>query len=79
MLETLEETDRRAGTAGLIEDLPLFSAHVRRPAPPPGPAMRADSALAERLAALVPDDITPRQALELVYELKALAQDTPER
>jgi|FEC22Drversion2_1045045.scaffolds.fasta_scaffold00816_10 DNA mismatch repair protein MutS len=75
VLERLEETDRRAGTAGLVDDLPLFSLKPRRAAPSPP----VHSVLAERLAALIPDDLTPRQALDLIYELKALAQDMAEQ
>ncbi len=75
VLEQLEETDRKAGTAGLIDDLPLFSSHVRQAAraePEPG---SGGSTLAERLAAVSPDQLTPLQALEVLYELKALAAD----
>ena len=70
VLEALEEGERgRGGKAkALIDDLPLFSA-----APPPAPPAPADGALAARLAKVLPDAMTPREALELVYELKALA------
>ena len=73
VLEQLEETDRKAGTAGLIDDLPLFSSHVRQ-AERSEPAV-TDSVLTERLAAVSPDQLTPLQALEVLYELKALAAD----
>jgi DNA mismatch repair protein MutS len=47
--------------------LPLFAA-----APPPPPA---PNPVAERLATLDPDSITPRQALDLLSELKKLAAE----
>ena len=52
----------------LIDDLPLF-----RAAPPPAPKARP---LDDRLKAIHPDTLSPREALELVYELKALSQET---
>ncbi|MEJ8572712.1 DNA mismatch repair protein MutS [Microbaculum marinum] len=72
VLHKLEETDRNAGAAGIVDDLPLFASHVRRAAAPAA-AAGSPSVLAERLAAVTPDDLTPLQALELLYELKALA------
>jgi DNA mismatch repair protein MutS len=70
VLERLEESDRRAGTAGLTEDLPLFSSHVRRAA---APVHQPAAPALERLAGLSPDELTPLQALEMLYELKRLA------
>ena len=81
VLEQLEETDRRAGAAGIIDDLPLFASHVKQAAShAAGPAAAPQaSALAERLATASPDELTPLQALELLYELKALAaNDDPD-
>jgi len=52
----------------LIDDLPLFAA---APAPqlaaPSGP-----SQIEQRLADIHPDDLSPREALAALYELKAL-------
>ncbi|MBM1220715.1 DNA mismatch repair protein MutS [Ponticoccus sp. SC2-23] len=73
VLEALEKGEREGGRAreALVDDLPLFSA-----APPvhaaPAPAPTA-SALEERLGEILPDELTPRQALELIYELKGLS------
>ncbi len=58
---------RTGGIAAGLDDLPLFAA-----APPEAPA--ADP-LAEALAALDPDAMTPRDALEALYALKRLARD----
>ncbi len=48
-----------------------------RPAAAPAAALPAEHALAlrERLLALDPDALTPREALGLVYELRALCRD----
>jgi DNA mismatch repair protein MutS len=75
VLDALEQGEREgAGAAkAMIDDLPLFAAVPSRPAPtrPAGP-----SAVETRLTEVLPDDLTPRAALELVYELRRLL---PER
>jgi DNA mismatch repair protein MutS len=67
VLRALEKGDagRRANT--LIDDLPLFSAATEKE-----DALKLPPALA-RLTTTDPDALTPKQALELVYELKRLA------
>jgi len=69
VLDALERGEREGGRAqrGLIDDLPLFSAV--RAAPP----QNRPSALEQMLAEVHPDELSPREALELVYALKALA------
>jgi DNA mismatch repair protein MutS len=66
VLSILEKSNRGEGEGALLDDLPLFSAAA--------PSQRRSSAspVIERLAALKPDELTPRQALEVVYDLKAL-------
>ncbi|PQO24425.1 DNA mismatch repair protein MutS [Rhodobacteraceae bacterium WD3A24] len=73
VLEHLESSEREGGggPAALIADLPLFAARAPQ-ADTPGPA--APSALAQRLAEIHPDEVTPREALGLLYELKALGE-----
>jgi DNA mismatch repair protein MutS len=68
VLAQIEAEDRTSPARRLIDDLPLFSA--ARPAPAP-PADAALSAVIEALAALHPDDMSPRDALEALYALKA--------
>jgi DNA mismatch repair protein MutS len=51
-----------------LEDLPLFAAVREAPAAPPAPS-QAEAAL----AAIDPDGLSPREALEALYRLKALA------
>ncbi len=70
VLEALEQGEQGRNVARLADDLPLFSAAVVRkaaPAPPPEPQ---PSAVAAALAAINPDDLTPRQALEALYDLR---------
>jgi DNA mismatch repair protein MutS len=70
VLDALEKGEREGGTTqkALIDDLPLFSA-----APPPAPIPARQSDLDKRIAEILPDDLTPREALNLIYELKGLA------
>jgi DNA mismatch repair protein MutS len=65
ILAELEANDRRAPVERLIADLPLFA----RPAP------RVVDALRDRLAALDPDRLSPREALEALYALKAAGRE----
>ncbi len=66
ILETLEGGERATGLAALTADLPLFKA-----APKPRPT--ALSPMVEFLAKLQPDTLSPREALEALYQLKQLA------
>jgi len=74
VLDELERGEREGGrrTAALVDDLPLFAATPARAAPPSRPAVPAPSAVEARLAGVHPDALSPRAALELVYELRAL-------
>jgi DNA mismatch repair protein MutS len=72
VLQQLEAGGNAAKSTRLVDDLPLFSAPVRRQAPP---VPAAGSALAQALAVLSPDEMTPREALEALYRLKALSAD----
>jgi DNA mismatch repair protein MutS len=75
VLAQLEAEDRTSPARRLIDDLPLFSA---RPAPAPQ-RDGALTALIEALAALHPDEMSPRDALEALYALKTkLAQTKKE-
>ncbi len=73
VLEALEKGEREGGSArqSLIDDLPLFAASV---APAMPPAIEKASAVEDRLGEIFPDNLTPREALDLLYELKALSQ-----
>jgi DNA mismatch repair protein MutS len=71
VLAVLEKTDRRAdGAAPALDDLPLFAAV--RPTSPAGRPAGPDP-LREAIAALNPDELSPREALEALYRLKKSA------
>ena len=65
VLQTLEKGEQSGSLARLADDLPLFSAAVP---PPPAPP----SAVEEALAAVNPDEITPREALDLLYRIRSM-------
>ena len=70
VLARLEAEDRSAPLG--FDDLPLFAA-----APRSASAPATDTALASviaALAALHPDEMSPREALEALYELQAIAR-----
>ena len=70
VLAQLESQDRTSART-LIDDLPLFAATRAAPAPK---ASVADE-VREALAALNPDEMSPREALEALYALKLKATE----
>ncbi len=72
VLAKLEADDRASPVRG-FDDLPLFAA-VPKPAGL-SPADGALEALVAALTALHPDEMSPREALEALYALKATAQN----
>lgn len=71
VLEALEKGEREGGVAQktLIDDLPLFSA-----TPAPLPVKIQESPAMDLLDGILPDELTPRQALDLMYKLKEAAK-----
>jgi DNA mismatch repair protein MutS len=69
VLAQIEAEDRTSPARKLIDDLPLFA--VARPAPAAPQRDEALSALVDALTALHPDEMSPRDALEALYALKA--------
>jgi DNA mismatch repair protein MutS len=61
--------DATGGIAAGLDDLPLFAAAAA--------AEPSADPLAEALGGIDPDALTPREALEALYRLKALAQPSP--
>jgi DNA mismatch repair protein MutS len=70
VLRALEEGREGHKPLARIDDLPLFSV-----APPDAPQRNQTNAVEEKLAAISPDSLTPKAALELLYELKSLLAD----
>lgn len=69
VLETLEKGEREGGNRkAIIDDLPLFAAAPAAASPP----VKGLTALEVRLSAIHPDELTAREALALLYELKDL-------
>ena len=68
VLEALEKGEREGGQhKALIDDLPLFSAAPTAPA-----VTQKPSAIEDRLKDVLPDNLSPKAALDLIYELKSL-------
>ncbi len=65
VLQTLERGETSSAATRLAADLPLFAAAAPRPIDTPPPAM-------ELLAGIDPDGLSPREALDLVYRLRAM-------
>ena len=77
ILQTLEKGEQTSDLTRLACDLPLFAAAIARPAPPPAatPAPPVPSPVVEALAKIDPDTLSPRDALDALYRLKALFAD----
>jgi DNA mismatch repair protein MutS len=67
ILSELERSDRESPKRALVDDLPLFAAPVRAAA---SVEVKKDT-LREALDQLDPDQMTPREALDALYRLKA--------
>ena len=73
VLGMLERGDQgQRGVKTLIDDLPLFAA---RPVEPVRKPTVKTSAVEERMRAIHPDSLSPREALALLYELRDLLGD----
>ena len=73
VLEALERDDRNRAGPELADDLPLFSA--ARPLNPASQAGRGPSEVEQRLAEVLADELSPKQALDLIYALKRLVPE----
>lgn len=67
ILSKLESGASETGKTQIIDDLPLFSA-----APPPPQPKAAPSEVEARLKEILPDELSPKDALALIYEMKSL-------
>ena len=69
VLEALEKGEREGKQKAVIDDLPLFNA-----TPAPAPQKTAPSEVEARLKDVLPDDLSPKDALDLIYELRGLVK-----
>lgn len=71
VLEALEKGEREGGATQktLIDDLPLFSVSPTAP-----PQQAKPSLVEEQLKNILPDELSPREALDLLYKLKEAAK-----
>jgi len=68
ILQRLEQGKDAPTAQRLVEDLPLFAVA------PPQPQAKPD-ALRDKLRKLLPDELSPREALDQLYELKRMMKD----
>ena len=73
VLAELEAQDRISPARKLVDDLPLFASVRRGGGATPPPRESAAEALLAAIAALNPDELSPREALEALYALKRAA------
>ncbi|MGI9507806.1 MAG: DNA mismatch repair protein MutS, partial [Geminicoccaceae bacterium] len=87
VLRRLEQGEAKAAPAALADDLPLFQAAVQRGqalgrgqsgGKTNGAVEPEASPVEDLLKGAAPDDLTPREALDLVYRLHALLPDERE-
>lgn len=67
VLKQLEESDRQNPAQQLVDDLPLFSVHMEAGATD---SSTKESEVEKLLQNINPDDMSPREALEALYDLK---------
>jgi len=72
VLAKLEAQDRGQTARALADDLPLFAVPSRAAAEPAPPS--AAEKLLQAVEAMHPDEMSPREALEALYALKAKLQ-----
>ncbi|MHA1598338.1 MAG: MutS-related protein, partial [Alphaproteobacteria bacterium] len=70
ILKILEQGEQTSALSKLADDLPLFSGSLEVKREDSGP-----SALEAAIADIRPDELSPKDALELIYRLKGLADD----
>jgi DNA mismatch repair protein MutS len=70
VLAVLEKGEQGGALARLADDLPLFNAARRRAEPPP-----RESPAEALLRETRPDELSPREALDLLYRLRGLVAE----
>jgi DNA mismatch repair protein MutS len=71
ILKSLEEGEQSSTVTKLADDLPLFS---HAPANPGGASAgpRKPSEVEDAVKTVLPDEMTPREALDFLYRLKTM-------
>ena len=74
ILNELEARDAKKGTEGklLAEDLPLFS---QNPTQKPVTQVSYNSELSNKIRSIYPDEISPNEALQILYDLKEICDE----
>jgi DNA mismatch repair protein MutS len=72
ILAILEEGKQASSNANALDELPLFAASLAQAAEPSG---SGKGLLDEAVDDINPDDLTPRAALDLIYQLKRLRRE----
>ncbi len=67
VLDKLEASERDGGKTAMIDDLPLFNI--------PAPQAKPESGVETLLRDIHPDELSPRDALALIYDLRAKLKD----
>jgi DNA mismatch repair protein MutS len=73
VLETLEKSRDEGANAPVVDDLPLFSVTLEKTLKADVPTGRHP--LDAAMAGVNPDELTPKEALEVLYQLKSKADD----
>ena len=73
VLEFLENEGKSSSISRLVDDLPLFAAARAQVEEEEARAEAINAPVMELLNSLNPDDLSPREALQKLYELKATA------
>ncbi|MGH1403405.1 MAG: DNA mismatch repair protein MutS [Alphaproteobacteria bacterium] len=68
ILNTLQSKNKTPSASKAIDDLPLFTSSEPQPEP------KQKSAVEEKLSKIVPDELTPREALDILYTLKSITE-----
>lgn len=71
VLQALEKGEQSGAVTRLVDDLPLFRVAS---APPSRPGSNGPSAIEKTLKDIQPDNLTPREALDALYQLKAISE-----
>ena len=74
VLSALEKGDREGASRqkAMIDDLPLFATVSKAPEP----KYNVQSDIEKKISEIYPDDLSPKKALQILYDLKQLSQKT---